>query len=144
MRTESEKTTPFNERIAISVVPPPISTTIEPTASSTGKPAPIAAAIGSSIKNTSRAPALKADSLIARFSTSVAVQGTQIRTRGLGGTKLSECTLRMKCCNIFSVTWKSAITPSLSGRIAVIFPGVRPSIRFASTPTASTFFSPYC
>ena len=90
MRTESENTTPFSDKIAISVVPPPISTTIEPTASSTGKPAPSAAAIGSSIRNTSRAPALNADSLIARFSTSVAVQGTQTNTRGLGGIKLSE------------------------------------------------------
>jgi hypothetical protein len=32
------------------VVPPPMSTTIEPEASDTGRPAPIAAAIGSSIR----------------------------------------------------------------------------------------------
>ena len=31
---------------------------------------------------------------------------------------------------------KSAITPSLSGRIAVMLSGVRPIIRFASWPTA--------
>ena len=31
------------------------------------------------------------------------------------------------------------MTPSLSGRIAVIVPGVRPSIRFASAPTAWTW-----
>jgi hypothetical protein len=30
------------------------------------------------------------------------------------------------------------MTPSLSGRIAWIEPGVRPSMRFASTPTACT------
>ena len=36
------------------------------------------------------------------------------------------------------MTSKSAITPSLSGRIAEIVPGVRPSMRFASTPTACT------
>ena len=54
---ELEKTTPFKARIAISVVPPPISTTIDPEASSTGSPAPIAAAIGSSINLTSLAPA---------------------------------------------------------------------------------------
>ena len=41
---------------ATSVVPPPISTTIEPVGSVTGSPAPIAAAIGSSIRNTRRAP----------------------------------------------------------------------------------------
>ncbi len=44
----------------------------------------------------------------------------------------------MKWRSISSVTSKSAITPSLSGRIAVMLPGVRPSIRFASTPTACT------
>ena len=36
------------------------------------------------------------------------------------------------------MTSKSAITPSFSGRIAEIVPGVRPSMRFASTPTACT------
>ena len=36
------------------------------------------------------------------------------------------------------MTSKSAMTPSFSGRIAEIVPGVRPSIRFASTPTAWT------
>jgi hypothetical protein len=44
----------------------------------------------------------------------------------------------MKCRSISSVTSKSAITPSFSGRIAEIVPGVRPSIRFASMPTAWT------
>jgi hypothetical protein len=44
----------------------------------------------------------------------------------------------MKWRSICSVTSKSAITPSFSGRIAEIVPGVRPSIRFASTPTACT------
>ena len=33
---------------------------------------------------------------------------------------------------------KSAITPSLSGRTALISSGVRPSINLASLPTAST------
>jgi hypothetical protein len=75
---------PFNEMTATSEVPPPISSTIEPCASSTGKPAPIAADIGSSIKYTSRAPAIAADSLIARRSTWVEPQGTQIKIRGLG------------------------------------------------------------
>ena len=44
----------------------------------------------------------------------------------------------MKWRSICSVTSKSAMTPSFSGRIAEIEPGVRPSIRFASTPTACT------
>ena len=47
---------------AISVVPPPISTTIEPVASEIGSPAPMAAAIGSSINCTFLAPAAKAES----------------------------------------------------------------------------------
>ena len=41
---------PPNDKIAISVVPPPISKTIDPTASVIGRPAPNAAATGSSIK----------------------------------------------------------------------------------------------
>ena len=45
-----------------SVVPPPTSTIIDPVGSVTGNPAPIAAAIGSSIRKTRRAPALSADS----------------------------------------------------------------------------------
>ena len=40
--------------------------------------------------------------------------------------------------SIFSVTLKSAITPSFIGLIATTFPGVRPSMSFASRPTATT------
>ena len=36
------------------------------------------------------------------------------------------------------MTSKSAMTPSFNGRMAEIEPGVRPSILFASTPTAWT------
>src|SRR5918992_358208 len=46
--------------------------------------------------------------------------------------------LRMKCWSIFSVPSKLAITPSRMGRMATMLPGVRPSISFASFPTAST------
>ena len=48
--------------------------------------------------------------------------------------------LRMKYCSIFSVTSKSAMTPSFIGRMATMLPGVRPSISFAAFPTASTLF----
>ena len=41
---------PLSEITATSVVPPPMSMTIEPEASPTGMPAPIAAAMGSSIR----------------------------------------------------------------------------------------------
>ena len=44
----------------------------------------------------------------------------------------------MKWRSICSVTSKSAITPWRSGRVALIVAGVRPIIRFASAPTAST------
>ena len=57
---DSEYTTPPKDKTAISVVPPPISTTIDPVASDIGSPAPTAAAIGSSIKLTLRAPAARA------------------------------------------------------------------------------------
>src|SRR5467141_2175374 len=87
---------PPKESTATSVVPPPTSTTIEPVGSVTGRPAPIAAAIGSSIRKTRLAPALSADSWIARRSTAVEPDGTQ--TMICGVAKLRRlCTLRMKC-----------------------------------------------
>ena len=52
------------------------------------------------------------------------------------------CTLRIKCLIISSATSKSAMTPSRKGRIAWMLPGVRPSIIFASSPTARTCFLP--
>ena len=122
------------------MVPPPTSTTIEPQACSTGIPAPIAAAIGSSINRTSRAPALYTASRIARRSTNVDLHGTQTTTRGAGGNKRFSCTLLINWFNIVSVTSKSAITPSFIGRIAEIFAGVRPNICLASRPTAATIF----
>ena len=48
---------PPSEITATSVVPPPMSTTMFPVGSLTGRPAPIAAAIGSSMMYTRRAPA---------------------------------------------------------------------------------------
>src|ERR1700722_16491011 len=44
----------------------------------------------------------------------------------------------MKCVSIFSVTLKSAMTPSFIGLMATTLPGVRPSMSFASRPTATT------
>ena len=132
---------PPNEITATSVVPPPMSTTSEPVGSVTGSPAPIAAAIGSSIKNTRRAPALSADSWIARRSTAVEPEGTAMITWGLA-KRCRLWTLRMKCLIISSATSKSAMTPSRNGRMASIFPGVRPSMSLASSPTASTWALP--
>lgn len=49
-RRDWEVTIPPSEMTATSEVPPPMSTTMDPRASATGSPAPIAAAIGSSIR----------------------------------------------------------------------------------------------
>src|SRR3990172_9206503 len=92
---------------APSVVPPPISTIRLPDGSLTGSPAPISAAMGSSMSRAQRAPAFSAASFTARFST--------------------------------SVTPKSLMTPSRSGRTAMMLAGVRPTIRLASAPMARTF-----
>ena len=114
---------------------------MEPVASEIGNPAPIAAAIGSSINCTLLAPAAKALSWIALRSTGVDPVGTQIKILGFANV-LPLWTFLIKCFIISSVTIKSAITPSLNGLIALILPGVLPSIVFASSPTANTFFFP--
>ena len=68
---------------ATSVVPPPMSTIMLPAGSCTGSPAPIAAAIGSSMMCAGlRAPADSAASCTARCSTPVIPDGTQITMRG--------------------------------------------------------------
>ena len=82
MRTDSLTTIPPSEMTATSVVPPPTSTTMWPRGSSIGSPAPIAAASGSSMSWTCRAPALSDASTTARCSTSVTPDGTHITRRG--------------------------------------------------------------
>ena len=76
-------TEPPREITAISAVPPPISTIILPHGREISIPAPIAAAIGSSMIETDRAPAANAASSTARFSTSVTPEGTHTEIRGL-------------------------------------------------------------
>ena len=127
---------PPSEMTATSVVPPPMSTIMFPVGSATGSPAPIAAAIGSSIRYAWRAPARERRLLDRALLDAVTPDGTQTTTRGCA--KRCWCTFWMKWRSICSVTSKSAITPSFSGRIALIVPGVRPSMRFASSPTACT------
>jgi hypothetical protein len=92
--TERETTIPPSEITATSVVPPPTSTIIRPTGSSIARPAPIAAAIGSSIRCTRRAPAASDASSTARFSTSVTPDGAHTISRGW--TVRRSITLRMK------------------------------------------------
>ena len=85
---------PPSEMTAISLVPPPTSTTIRPTGSSIARPAPIAAAIGSSMRCTRRAPAASEASSTARFSTSVTPDGAHTISRGWAIRR--SITLRMK------------------------------------------------
>ena len=66
---------PPKEITAVSEVPPPMSITMLPTGSSIGRSAPIAAAIGCSIRLASAAPARRAASVTARRSTSVIADG---------------------------------------------------------------------
>ena len=125
---------------ATSVVPPPMSTIRLPDGSLTGRPAPIAAAIGSSMRRAQRAPALRAASRTARFSTSVTPDGMPSSIRGRGISPTRSCTRFTKYLIICSVTSKSLMTPSRSGRTAMMLAGVRPTIRLASAPMASTRF----
>jgi hypothetical protein len=127
---------PPSEMTATSVVPPPMSTTMLPLGSCTGRSAPMAAAIGSSMLWTGlRAPAYSAASCTARCSTPVMPDGTQMTMRGL--FHRLACTFWMKKRSIFSHTSKSAMTPSFMGRMVLMRPGVRPIMRFASMPTAT-------
>ena len=125
-------------RTATSVVPPPMSTIRLPDGSLTGRPAPIAAAMGSSIRRAQRAPALRAASRTARFSTSVTPDGMPSSIRGRGMRPTRSWTRFTKYLIICSVTSKSLMTPSRRGRIAMMLAGVRPTIRLASAPMART------
>jgi hypothetical protein len=77
-------TTPPSDNTATSHVPPPISTIKFPPGSCTASLAPMAAAIGSSMRNTSRAPAESVASRTAFFSTSVTPKGIPTITLGPG------------------------------------------------------------
>ena len=108
-RTASRATMPPREITAVSLVPPPMSITMFPTGSSIGRSAPIAAAIGCSMRFASAAPARRAASVTARRSTSVIADGTQMTTFGL--VNLLTPT---RCSNrriIRSVISKSVIAP---------------------------------
>ena len=118
-------TIPPREITATSVVPPPISTIMLPLGSETSNPAPIAAAIGSSIKYTSLAPACKTASSTALSSTSVIPDGTPTTTRGFITLYLLQ-TFPIKFLSISCVAVKSAITPSFNGLTARICSGVLP------------------
>ena len=92
------------------------------------------------MRRAQRAPALRAASRTARFSTSVTPDGMPSSIRGRGISPTRSCTRFTKYLIICSVTSKSLMTPSRSGRTAMMFAGVRPTIRLASAPMASTRF----
>ena len=117
-RSARTATTPPSEITAISAVPPPTSTTMFPIGSWIGRPAPIAAAIGCSIRKLDDAPARRAASLTARRSTAVMAEGTQIRT--LGRLRRPTPTRRNRTLSIRSVTSKSVMAPPRSGRSATM------------------------
>ncbi len=119
-----------------------MSTTMLPIGSVTGMSAPIAAAIGSSIRKTWLAPAFEAASRIARRSTLVDPDGTQMTISGQRANLRGPWTLRMNALIISSATSISAMTPSRKGRIASIEPEVLPIISLASSPTALTRLTP--
>ena len=128
---------PPREMTATSLVPPPMSTTMEPWGSATGRPAPMAAAMGSSMMETRLAPACSAASRTARRSTAVTPEGIQMTTRGRE-KKLFPMALWINSVSMLVVTSKSAITPSFSGRTVTMEPGVRPMTSLASWPTHFT------
>src|SRR6266545_2925875 len=94
-RIDVDVTTPPNEMTATSVVPPPMSTTMFPEGSWIGRPAPMAAAMGSSMMKAALAPAEIVASSTARCSTPVIPDGTHTTTRGLAMNRLW-CTFWMK------------------------------------------------
>ena len=72
------------------------------------------------------------DSRIARRSTWGRAAG-HADDDARAGQQAGVCTFLMNCLIICSVTTKSAITPSFIGRMAVMLPGVLPSICLAGT-----------
>ena len=89
-----------------------------PTGSWIGSPAPIAAAMGCSIRKLADAPARRAASLTARRSTAVMAEGTQIST--LGRLRRLTPTRRSSTLSMRSVTSKSVMAPPRSGRSATM------------------------
>ena len=109
---------PPREMTAVSVVPPPTSTTMLPTGSWMSRPAPMAAAMGCSIRWAADAPARRAASLTARRSTEVMADGTQSSTRGR--FSLETPARRSNRRMVRSVMSKSVMAPSRSGRTATM------------------------
>ena len=128
--------TPSRASIAISEIPPPTSTTMLPTGSWIGRPAPIAAAKVSSKSVAERAPASVTASSTARRSTGVRAEGTQTSTRGLENlaTPMARRIIRIIC----SASSKLEMAPRWSGRTATTSAGRAAAIAHACRPTPRT------
>ena len=134
---ERPLTTPPIDTTAISDRPPPMSTIRLPIGSWIGRPAPIAAASGSSTSVTLRPPpANRTASSIARFSTSELIDGTATRTRGLG--KRVEIERFTTTSSMRWVMSNSVIAPARSGRTATTLPESPPIRSQTSSPIPST------
>ena len=136
--TVCPETIPPIETTAISERAPPMSTTRLPIGSWIGRPAPIAAASGSSTSVTCRPPLIATASSSARRSTGELPEAIVISTRGRGnrpGTDRRSTASRKRC-----VTSNSVIVPCRSGRIPTTSPVPPPMMRQASSPIAITSF----
>ena len=98
-----DTTIPPRAMTAISLVPPPMSMIMLPDGPLIGTLAPMAAARGSSMRYASFAPALRAASRTARFSTLVTPAGTLIMTSGRDRPMWPFVALAMKKRSIASV-----------------------------------------
>jgi len=108
-RIDRATTMPPSEMTATSLVPPPMSTIMLPVGSATGSPAPMAAAMGSSMSVAQRAPLSRRP--LPRPASPPRDAGGHADHHSGWPHRFCE-TRRMKCRSICSVTSKSAITPS--------------------------------
>jgi hypothetical protein len=129
-------TIPPIETTAISDRAPPMSTMRLPTGSWIGRPAPIAAASGSSTSVTPLPPARLTASSRARRSTGGVPVATVIKTRGFGNRPGAD--RRITTSRKRWVTSNSVIEPLRSGRIPTTSLAPPPMICHACSPTATT------
>ncbi len=138
LRSDRALTTRQPATAATSVVPPPMSTTNPPAPPVRSKPAPAAAATGSSISRTwYRGRRTESAATIDRRSTAVAPLGTQTKASGRIGLKRCRV-LRRNSCSSAAVASRSAMTPSRSGWITWMSCGSLSARASADSPTAAT------
>ena len=136
LRSDWARTTRQPATAATSVVPPPMSTTNPPAPPVRSKPAPAAAATGSSISRTLyRGRRTLSAATMDRRSTGVAPLGTHTRALGRSpGLRVR----RRKACSRAAVASRSAMTPSRSGWMTSMSCGSLSASASAAVPTAAT------